>query len=101
MTENKEQQGIWLKVFCPEARCLSPEEVASLPGDKRQAAQETGKDGLRLEVFCPDQSCLPESEKVMVARPASPDQPPGKAGFWLSLFCPEDQCQIGAGGDLA
>ncbi len=101
MAENKEQQGTWLKVFYPEARCLSPEEVDALPGDKRQAAQESGKDGLWLEVFCPDQSCLPEGEKVMVARPASPDQAPGKAGFWLSLFCPEGRCQIGGPGDLA
>jgi hypothetical protein len=54
MTENKEQQGT---VFCPEARCLSPEEVAALPGDKRQAAQETGKDGFWLGLFCPGDQC--------------------------------------------
>jgi len=51
-----EKPGTWLKVFCPEARCLTDEEVAALPAEQRQAMKD--KQGLWLEMFCPDESCL-------------------------------------------
>lgn len=101
MAEKKEQQGTWLKVFCPDARCLSEEEVAALPPEKLQAADESGKSGLWLEVFCPDGACLTEAEKGNATRPATPDQAKGGPGYWLSLFCPDDKCQIGGAGDIS
>jgi len=57
-----EIKGSWLKVFCPEARCLSEEEILNLPEEHLKAAE--GEKGLWLEVFCPDEACLTEAEKV-------------------------------------
>ena len=51
-----ENQGVWVKAFCPGAKCLTDEEIASLPEEQRQAME--GKEGLWLDVFCPDKSCL-------------------------------------------
>jgi hypothetical protein len=36
MEKGREKKGTWLKVFCPEARCLSEEEVMDLPKEKRE-----------------------------------------------------------------
>jgi hypothetical protein len=115
MSDKKSQEGVWLKVFCPGARCLTPEEVVALPEDKRQAAQDQGKEGLWLEMFCPDGACLTEEERLKVPVKAEPVSQTGPAsqtgsvpqtaqgkgqdkGYWLKLFCPEDACQIDDGG---
>ena len=90
--ENKTDQGAWLKVFCPDARCLSPEEVQDLPAEKRAVAQETGKTGLWLEVFCPDQACLTEAEKAGAA--PVPTMAKTDKGLWVNLFCPQGACVI-------
>ena len=90
--DGKAAQGVWLKVFCPDARCLSPEEVGELPDKNRQAAQETGKPGLWLEVFCPDQACLSEGEKADA--PTAPKVAKGNRGLWVNLFCPDGACVI-------
>ena len=63
---NIEVKGAWLKVFCPNARCLSEEEIIALPPEKKQAAEETGEKGLWLEVFCPDDACLADEEKINI-----------------------------------
>lgn len=90
--ENKTPQGAWLKVFCPDARCLSPEEVADLPQEKKQAAQDSGKEGLWLEVFCPDGACLTDAEKGAGA--SAPSVSKADKGLWVNLFCPEGACLI-------
>ena len=101
MSDKKQLEGVWLKVFCPGARCLTAEEVVDLPQDKRQAATAQGRKGLWLEVFCPDQACLTEAEKATAPVKAEP-APRAVAGddqegYWLKLFCPGDACQIDDG----
>lgn len=91
------KQGQWLKVFCPEARCLSEQEVAALPDELKQSREATGKDGLWLEVFCPDGSCLGEAEKAGVVPMVEPK--PG-GGLWLKLFCPDGSCQLRQSSEL-
>lgn len=34
--KNIETEGAWLKVFCPNARCLSDEEIFALPPEKKK-----------------------------------------------------------------
>lgn len=101
MSDDKQPEGVWLKVFCPGARCLTPEEVVDLPEDKRQAAAAQGKEGLWLEVFCPDQACLTDAERAAAPEKAAPAPQAGPAadqeGYWLKLFCPGDACQIDDG----
>jgi len=92
-----EKTGKWLKVFCPEARCLTEEEVAALPREQRQAAAD--KEGLWLNLFCPDESCLQEGDYGFVARPGQGRT--GEPGLWLNLFCPEGSCLSKSGTDLA
>ncbi len=93
------QKGMWLKVFCPDARCLTEEEVVNLPGDKQKAAEATGKDGLWLEVFCPDQACLREEERMTVPVQDAGDK--DKPGVWLNIFCPDDRCVVDEPSDIA
>lgn len=96
---DQDNQGTWLKVFCPQASCLSDEEVANLPDRMRQAPGVAGKDGLWLKVFCPDQACLTEGERPELPEQARPQvftQKDAKArGTWLRLFCPDDACLAG------
>lgn len=96
MSDKKPGEGLWFKAFCPEARCLSEEEVASLPPDVREAQEASGKDGLWLEFFCPDQSCLSEEEKSAPV----PSVEKKNGNVWLKLFCPEGSCKISGPGDL-
>jgi hypothetical protein len=98
MTEKERKEGgdLWLKVFCPDARCLSEAEVASLPKEKREMA-ETEKGGIWLEVPVPKEA--PE-EAEGVSIPVRGATPEGKKGFWLKLFCPDDQCVTDEGTDL-
>lgn len=100
MPEEKQPQvkGAWLNVFCPEARCLSEEEVAALPPEFSQAPGVKDTEGLWLKVFCPDEACLTEGE---TSKPVFKlERSEGQKGLWLSLFCPDDACQIDEGSDL-
>ncbi len=93
------REGTWLKVFCPDTRCLTEEEIVKLPGDKQKAAQATGKDGLWLEVFCPEQACLREEDRMTVPVQDAADK--DKPGMWLNIFCPDDRCVIDNPTDIA
>ena len=94
------QDGVWLKAFCPNARCLSEEEVLSLPPETRNKVKEGEEDkGLWLEVFCPNEACLTEEEKrVPLVKVVKKHK--GK-GFWLNLFCPDEQCVLKEPTDLS
>jgi hypothetical protein len=85
-------EGKWLKVFCPDARCLSDAEVASLPEEKKKAMAD--KDGLWLDVFCPDGSCATGPEHFWVPVESS------EGGVWLKTFCPDDSCVVSEPTDL-
>ena len=51
---NCEGRGAWLKVFCPDDRCLREEERIKLV----DFCEDTGeKKNLWSEVFCPESSC--------------------------------------------
>jgi hypothetical protein len=84
-------KGTWLKVFCPDARCLSEAEVASLPEEKRRATHS--KEGLWMEVFCPDGACSTGPEHFWAREEA-------EGGTWLKTFCPDDACVVEQGSDL-
>lgn len=97
--ENKQTDtGAWLKVFCPEARCLTEEEISNLPDEKKRIAEAVGKKGVWLEVFCPDQACLIDEARMAI--PVVGVVKKEKKGFWLNLFCPEDSCVVGESTDL-
>ncbi len=98
MEGDKANSGTWLKVFCPDARCLTPEEVVALPKDKQDAAQAAGGQGLWLEVFCPDGACLTPEEKP--DKPTAPQAVQNSQGLWLNLFCPGGACVIEDEGKL-
>ncbi len=97
--QSPSREGTWLKVFCPDARCLTEEEIVNLPGDKQKAARATGKEGLWLEVFCPEQACLKEEERMTV--PVQDPSDKEKAGVWLNIFCPDDRCVVEDPTDIA
>ncbi len=80
--------GTWLKVFCPDARCLDEAEIAALPEAQKRLA--TGRNGLWLDVFCPDRSCLAPEEVAASLEPAADG---GEPGVWLKLFCPSGACE--------
>jgi hypothetical protein len=90
--------GSWLKVFCPEVRCLSEEEILNLPEDDRKKAEAGGKKGVWLEVFCPDQACIIDESRIAVRIGGVAEKE--KRGFWLNLFCPEDRCLANEPTDL-
>jgi len=83
--------------FFPGARTLTPEEVAALPDEKKQAAEAVAKEGLWVEIDCPDGTCI-EDGKIVV--PTEGTQTSGEKGYWLNLFCPEDSCKISEVTDL-
>ena len=85
--------------FFPGARILSPQEVASLPSEKKQAAQAANQAGVWIEIDCPDGTCVDADGKIKI--PGAGAKSGGKQGIWLNLFCPEGSCQIGESTDLA
>lgn len=85
-------KGAWLKVFCPEARCLTEAEIVSIPAEERKEAESGAEKGLWLEVFCPDGACLKEEERIDL--PLRPSAEKEERGAWLRLFCPEGRCLI-------
>jgi hypothetical protein len=89
---DEKRQGSWLKVFCPEARCLTEEEVARLPEDTKKAAARQGGQGLWLEVFCPDESCATGAQEFWGPRKGRDQK--GGSGFWMEMFCPDDSCVV-------
>lgn len=102
---DREKRGAWLQVFCPQAQCLTEEEVAGLPGELKQAPGVAGKDGLWLKVFCPDDACLTEGERPTLPPRAEPmvftEKDSRQGGLWLKLFCPDNACLAGEDTDLA
>ncbi len=92
------EKGSRLKVFVPQARPLSAEEVRALPREKREAAEGSGAAGVWMEVVCPDDACLGEADRVSI--PIRAEVHKGRKGFWLNLFCPEDACEITRPTDL-
>jgi hypothetical protein len=87
-----------LKVFLPNARLLTEEEIAGLPAEKRGAVKVAGGDGLWIEVDCPEGSCSIDGSKITI--PAGGVTPGESKGIWLNLFCPEDQCELEQSTDL-
>ena len=81
-----------LKVFLPDARPLTAEEISQLPREKQAAATAAGKQGLWIEVPCPENACSTEGDKITL--PAGGVVGGEKKGLWLNLFCPEDQCMF-------
>jgi hypothetical protein len=77
------KEDAWLKVFCPNARCLTEEEVAALPEEKLKMMGSAGSDGIWLEL--PYEPGTDDSEEE---------------GFWLRFFCPGDQCIADEPSDL-
>jgi hypothetical protein len=98
METGGKDQGVPLKVFAPNVRPLTEQEIHALPEEKRRLAQEAGEAGMWLEVKCPAGSCISDEGNIVIQTKEarlSKDK-----GFWLNLFCPEDRCVISQGTDL-
>jgi hypothetical protein len=98
METSEKDQGVSLKVFAPNVRPLTEQEVNDLPEEKRNRAREAGEPGMWLEVKCPAGSCISDEGNIVIPTkepPVSKDK-----GFWLNLFCPDDRCVIGQGTEL-
>jgi len=87
-----------LKVFAPNVRPLTEQEINDLPEEKRILARDAGEAGMWLEVRCPAGSCISDEGKIVIrVKDALPKK---EKGFWMNLFCPEDRCIIDQGTDL-
>lgn len=96
---SKKTQGAWLKVFCPDARCLTEEEIVEIPQEARERAESGSEKGLWVEIFCPDDACLKDEERMDI--PVRKLSASAKGGVWLNMFCPDEQCVITDPSDLA
>jgi hypothetical protein len=85
--------------YFPQAKVLSSAEVASLPADKRKAAETSGREGVWLEVHCPEGSCIGKDGKITLQ--AAGISGKSDKGLWLNVFCPEDSCLWKGGSELA
>ncbi len=93
---NQKESKNRLKVFLPNVRLLTDQEIQNLPEQKRQAA--SSDPGIWVEVACPEDSCLTVGGKVsLVAEGYVPEE---TRGLWLSIFCPENRCEIFEPTDL-
>lgn len=96
--ESVRDEGNWLKVFTPNARCLSPEEVLNLPPEKINLAEASGANGVWLEVLCPKDMCIIGEDTIAI--PVMGVTRKEKHDLWLSLFCPEERCVATTGTEL-
>lgn len=85
----------WIRVFCPDTRTLSPEEISSLSPEERRNI-EAADEGVWLEVKCPDKECLIGQRMMIPVRGVEH----GDQGLWHELFCPEDRCVAESPTDL-
>lgn len=98
MEATGKDKEVSLKVFAPNVRPLTEQEINALPEERRKLAREAGEAGTWLEVQCPAGSCIsPEGIIVIEAKGAPPKK---EKGFWLNVFCPEDQCLFDQGTEL-
>jgi hypothetical protein len=98
MEEKKKEQDLWLKVFCPNTRCLTDQEVAALPEEKRKLAETEGGKGIWLAVK--GRLGTDRSGQTGVPIPVRAAAEEDQKGFWLKLFCPEDECVLDQPTDL-
>lgn len=87
-----QDSGSRFTFYFPEARALSNTEVADLPREKKQAAENAGKRGIWLEIDCPNQDCVSPDGNVTI--PAAGTEAKEKKGVWLNVFCPNDSCEL-------
>lgn len=78
-----------LKVFVPNARILTSEEVMGLPEESVEYMRKA-RSGIWLEVDCPDRDCVIEEGKIALHVMCARDK--ASEGLWMRLFCPENQC---------
>lgn len=84
--------------FLPNARVLKDDEIAAIPTERKQAAEQDKKEGVWLELYCPDASCVGDDGRITI--PAVGTEPVKKKGIWLNLFCPEGSCELKQPTDL-
>jgi len=94
----RKDEGNWLKVFSPNARCLSQEEILNLPTEKKSLAETTEGQGIWLEVLCPRDVCIIGEDTISL--PVLGVTKREKHDPWLSLFCPEERCIATSATDL-
>jgi hypothetical protein len=96
MSQNNTREG-WIRVFCPDTRCLTPEEISGISAEERRST-EADKTGAWLEVKCPEGKCLiGENRMTITVRGVVPRE---DEGLWHKLFCPEDRCFAQSPTDL-
>lgn len=96
--EYRRENESWLKVFTPNARCLSEAEVLNLPKEKKDLAAATGANGIWLEVLCPKDVCIIGQDTIAI--PVMGITKKEKHSLWLTLFCPEERCVATSATDL-
>lgn len=95
---NQKESKNRLKVFLPNVRLLTEEEIQNLSEEKRQAVKSSGEPGLWVEIVCPEDSCLTIGGKVsLVAEGYVPEE---TKGLWLNIFCPENRCEFDEPTDI-
>lgn len=80
------------RIFLPNARVLSREEIENLPEREREFVRESRKDGVWVELSCPDELCSAEEKGVKL--PVFCEQPKHEHSLWLDIFCPGEQCNV-------
>jgi hypothetical protein len=94
-TESETQR---LKVFVPNARHLTDEEIMKLPEEKMELARQADAKGVWLEVDCPDRVCVLGEGKIALHVMGAPDKE--TESLWLKLFCPENRCMAMSASDV-
>lgn len=85
-------EGDRLRVFATNARCLSQDEISTLPLDARSSAEALGLGGTWLEVQCPEEACITGRDTITLSVKGAGKRE--EAGIWLRLFCPDKSCVI-------
>ncbi len=98
MEATGKNKDISLKVFAPNVRPLTEQEIDALPEEKRKMAGAAEAAGIWLEVRCPAGACISDEGKIVIEAKGVPSKK--EKGFWLNLFCPEDRCVIDQGTEL-
>jgi len=78
-----------LKVFVPNARNLTADEVMNIPEESKGHIADAGN-GVWLEVNCPDRDCVLGEGRIALHVVCARDK--DSESLWMRLFCPEDRC---------
>jgi len=97
-TTESEKDSHLLRVFCPNVRAISHDDIKDLFSPNEVNAIEGGDEGVWLEVPCPAEQCL--RGENMITLPARGAGRGRSKDLWLKVFCPQDNCLFTEATDL-